>query len=147
MSYVFHSLLSASLWELHEQRAKVCGNAHYRVDTRWGLVPTFLPCLKWSILSVQFSRSVVSDSLWPHGPQHARSPCPSPTPGVYSNSCPSSQWCHSTISSSAFPLLLPSIFPHWRLFQWVSSLHQVAQVLEFQLQHQSFQWIFRIDFL
>ena len=49
--------------------------------------------------SVQFSRSVVSDSLWPHEPQHARPPCPSPTPGVYPNSCPSSQWCHPTISS------------------------------------------------
>ena len=50
--------------------------------------------------SVQFSHSVVSDSLWPHGLQHARPSCPSPTPGVYSNSCPLSQWCHPTISSS-----------------------------------------------
>ena len=50
--------------------------------------------------SVQFSCSVVSDSLQPHGLQHARSPCPSPTTGVYSNSCPLSQWCHPTISSS-----------------------------------------------
>ena len=53
--------------------------------------------------SVQFSRSVASDSLRPHGPQHARPPCPSPTPGVYPNSCPSSQWCHPTISSSVVP--------------------------------------------
>ena len=52
------------------------------------------------ISSVQFSRSVMSDSLQPHGPQHARLPCPSPTPGAYSNSCPSNQWCHPTISSS-----------------------------------------------
>ena len=51
----------------------------------------------------QFSRSVVSDSLQPHKPQHARPPCPSPTPGVYSNSCPLSRWCHPTISSSVFP--------------------------------------------
>ena len=50
--------------------------------------------------SVQFSRSVVSDSLWLHGLQHARLPCPSPTPGVYSNSCPLNRWCHPTISSS-----------------------------------------------
>ena len=50
--------------------------------------------------SVQFSRSVVSNSLWPHGPQQTRPPCPSPAPGVYSNSCPLSQWCHPTISSS-----------------------------------------------
>ena len=53
--------------------------------------------------SVQFSRSVVSDSLRLHGLQHARPPCPSPTPGVYSNSCPSSLWCHPTISSSVVP--------------------------------------------
>ena len=50
--------------------------------------------------SVQFSYSVLSNSLWPHGLQHVRPPCPSPTPGVYQNSCPLSQWCHSTISSS-----------------------------------------------
>ena len=53
--------------------------------------------------SVQFSRSVMSDSLQPHELQHARSPCPSPTPGVHSNSCPLSQWCHPTISSSVVP--------------------------------------------
>ena len=50
---------------------------------------------------VQFSRSVESDSLWPHGLQHARPPCPSPTPRVYSNSSPLSRWCHQTVSSSA----------------------------------------------
>ena len=55
------------------------------------------------ITSVQFSRSVVSYSLRPHGLQHARPPCPSPTPGAYSNSCPLSQWCHPTISSSVVP--------------------------------------------
>ena len=55
------------------------------------------------ISSVQFSRSVVSDSLWPHELQHARPPCLSPTPGVYSNSCPLSWWCHPTISSSVVP--------------------------------------------
>ena len=53
--------------------------------------------------SVQFSRSVVSNSLQPHELQHARPPCPSPTPGVHSNSCPSSRWCHPAISSSVFP--------------------------------------------
>ena len=60
------------------------------------------PCA-FSFSLVQFSCSVVSDSLWPHGLQHARPPCPSPTPRVYSNSCPSRQWCHPTISSSAVP--------------------------------------------
>ena len=54
--------------------------------------------------SVQLSCSVVSDSLWPHGPQHARPPCPWPTPRNYSNSCPLSWWCHPNISSSVIPL-------------------------------------------
>ena len=54
-------------------------------------------------VSVQFSHSVVSNSLWPHGLQHPRPPCPSSTPGVYSNSCPSSRWCHPTILSSVIP--------------------------------------------
>ena len=53
--------------------------------------------------AVQFSHSVVSNSLWPHEPQHSRPPCPSPTPGVYPNSCPLSWWCHLTISSSVIP--------------------------------------------
>ena len=55
------------------------------------------------LYSVQFSHLVVYDSLWPHGLQHTRPPCPLPTPGVYSNSYPSSQWCHPTISSSVVP--------------------------------------------
>ena len=55
------------------------------------------------VSSVQFSCSVVSDSLRPHKLQHARPPCPSPTPGVYPNSCPFSRWCHPTISSSVIP--------------------------------------------
>ena len=58
---------------------------------------------KYLYLSVQFSRSAVSDSLRPHALQHARLPCPSPTPRAHSNSCPSSQWCHPTISSSVTP--------------------------------------------
>ena len=57
----------------------------------------------WRESSVQFSRSVVSNSLQPHGLQHARPPCPSPTPGACSNSCPSRWWCHPTISSSVVP--------------------------------------------
>ena len=55
-------------------------------------------------ISVQFSHSIVSNSLRQHGPQHARPPCPSPAPGLYPNSCPLSQWCHPTISSSVVPL-------------------------------------------
>ena len=61
------------------------------------------PIIFFLNISIQFSHSVVSDSLWPHGLQHARLPCPSPTPRACSNSCLSSQWCHPTISSSTVP--------------------------------------------
>ena len=60
-------------------------------------------CSNEMCVSVQFRRSVMSDSLRPHGLQHARPPCPSPTPRAYSNSCPLSWWCHPTISSSVIP--------------------------------------------
>ena len=95
-----------------------------------------------------FSHSVLSDSLRPHRLQHSRFPCPSPSPGVCSHSCPLSRWCHPTISSSALPFssCLQS-FPAQVLFQWVASLPQVAKLLELELRHQSFQWIFRVDFL
>ena len=83
----------------------------------------------------------MSDSLWPHGLQHASPSCPSPTPGVYSNSCP---------IQPSYPLASPSppifnLSQHYGLFKWVSSSHQVAKILELQLQHQSFQ--FRTDFI
>ena len=77
----------------------------------------------------------MSDSLQPHELQYTRPPCPSPTPGVHPNPCPLSLWCHPTISSSVSPSP-PSASPsqHQGLFQWVSSSHQVAKLLEFQLQ-------------
>ena len=75
--------------------------------------------------AVQFSHSVVSDSLRPHQSQHTRPPCPSPTSGVHSNSCPSSRWCHPAISSSVIPFSscpqsLPASgsFPMSQLFTW-----------------------------
>ena len=75
--------------------------------------------------SVQFSCSVKSDSLWPHKPQHARPPCPSPTPGVHPNPSPLCRWCHPTISSSVVPFSscpqsLPASesFPISQLFTW-----------------------------
>ena len=103
--------------------------------------------LTWWGSSVQFSYSVVSNSLWPHGLQHTRTPCLSPTPGIYSNSCSgvsdAIQPSHPVVPFSS---CLQSS-QHQGLFKWVSSLHQVAKVLEFQLQHQSFQRTFRTDFL
>ena len=97
--------------------------------------------------SFQFSRSVMFNSLQPHELQHARLLCLSPSPGVCTNSCPLSQWCQPNILSSAIPFssCLQS-FPASGLFQWVSSSHQVAKVLEVQLQHQSFLWILRTEF-
>ena len=93
--------------------------------------PSFIPWAKQfhlaflSVSSVQFSLSVVSISLWPHGLLHARPPCPSPTPRVYPNSCPSSRWCHPAISSSVVPFSscpqsLPASesFPMSQLFAW-----------------------------
>ena len=82
-------------------------------------------CLSVQFSSVQFSRSVVSDSLWPHESQHARPPCPSPTPGVHSDWRPSNQRCHPAISSSVVPFSscpqsLPASksFPMSQLFAW-----------------------------
>ena len=92
--------------------------------------------------SVLFSCSIMSDTLQPHGLQHSKLPCPSPTPGACSNSCPSSRWCHPTSHPRSSPSR-PSfnLSQHQGLFHWVSSLHQVAKVLELQFQLQSFQWI------
>ena len=87
----------------------------------------FGPLCSWT--TVQFSHSVVSNSLRPHGLQHARLPCPSATPGAYTNSCPSCRWCHPTVSiQPSHPLSSrsPSAFnvsQHQGLFQWVSSSH------------------------
>ena len=74
------------------------GKPHSVLDQKI-LISQFFVCYCFS----QFSRSVMSSSLWPLESQHARPPCPSPTPGVHSNSCPLSQWCHPTISSSVVP--------------------------------------------
>ena len=93
----------------------------------------------WAIFSsVQFSHSVVSDSLWPHESQHARLPCSSPTPGVHPNQCPSSQWCHPTISSSVVPFFscpqsLPASksFPMSQLFAWGGQSTGVSALASF----------------
>ena len=91
-----------------------------------------------AISSVHFSRSVVSDSLWPHESQHARPPCPSPTPRVHSNSRPSSRWCHPAISSSVVPFSscpqsLPASesFPMSQLFAWGGQSTGVSALASF----------------
>ena len=88
--------------------------------------------------SVQFSCSVVSNSLRPHESQHARPPCPSPTPGVHSDSRPSSQWCHTAISSSVVPFsscpqFLPASgsFPMSQLFTWGERSIEVSALASF----------------
>ena len=93
---------------------------------------------KVSFSSVQFSRSVVSDSFRPHESQHASPPCPSPTPGVHADSCPSSQWCHPAISSSVVPFSscpqsLPASesFPMSQLFTWGGQSIRVSALASF----------------
>ena len=88
--------------------------------------------------SVQFSHSVMSDSLRPHESQHARPPCPSPAPGVHSDSCPSSQWCHPATSSSvvpfsSYPQSLPASesFPMSQLFAWDGQSTGVSALASF----------------
>ena len=92
------------------------------------------------VSSVQFSCSVVSDTLRPHESQHTRPPCPSPSPGVHSDSCPSSPWCHPAISSSVIPFSscpqsLPASesFPVSQLFTWGGQSIRVSALASFLL--------------
>ena len=174
---------------------------NHRLSGLWGQrekKKTMSPIHSYKSSSL-FSCSVASNSLRPHGFQHTRLPCLSPSPRACSNLCPFSQWCHPTISSSvqfssvaqscptlcnsmnrstpglpvhhqlleftktqvhrvsdaiqpSHPLLSPSPpapnpSQHQAFFQWVNSSYEVAKVLEFQLQHQSFQWTPRTDLL
>ena len=111
-------------WEIRRSVKHVSKPTSCRQGSRKQAVHTFSE--SWtSFSSVQFSCSVVSDSLRPHELEHTRPPCPSPTPGVYLNSCPSSRWCHPAISSSVVPFSscpqsLPASgpFPISQLFAW-----------------------------
>ena len=125
---------------------KVTGGALF-----WTLITNksclfFSPFLFFKWWKSLFRHQFVSDSLRPHGWQQVRLPYPSPSPGVCPSLCLLNWWCHPTISSSV-TLFALNLSQHQSLFQWVSSSHQVAIVLEFQLQHQSFQWVFGVDFL
>ena len=113
-------------------------NNHSMIVWKWDHFTVHLKhnCCMFS--SVQFSLSVVSDSLWPHESQHARPPCPLPTPGVYLNSCPLSRWCHPAISSSVVPFSscpqpLPASesFPMGQLFTWGGQSTGVSALASF----------------
>ena len=140
-------LPGSSPWSLSDRKWLPSREEAQAWKLRWALI---LPSQEVQFGSVQFgsvrfSHSGVSDSLWPNGLQHTRPPRPSPAPKVYSD------WVSDAIQPSQ-PLSSPSppalnLSQHRGLFKWVSSSHQVVKVLEIQLQHQSFQWIFRTDFL
>ena len=121
----------------------------YKTKTKKQKIAQFLVRLfVFLFSSVQFSCSVMSNSLQTHELQHTRPPCSSPTPGVYPNSW---HWVGDA-NQPSHPLLSPSppalnLSQHQGLFKRVSSSLQVAKVLEFQLQHQSLQWILRTNFL
>ena len=126
----------------------ICMNQPGRHKEEWTKRRGWVSSQQWGRQSVsQFSCSVVSNSLWPHGLQHTRLPC---------HQLPELAQTHVHRVADAIQLSHPLPSPslpafnlsqHQGLFQEVSSSHQVAKVLEFQLQHQSFQWIFRTDFL
>ena len=122
------------------------------------LLPSIFPSIRVFsnefFASVQFSRSVVSDSLWPHEPQRTRPPCPSPTSGVHPNPRPLCQWCHPTISSSVITFSsCPQSFPALGSFQMSQLSTSGGQnIASIQLQHQSLKWTprtisFRMDWL
>ena len=155
----------------HKTQCKALNSAHHFLsrDVQWLLI-TFCPMMfggcsslsvpwcsvaahhflsrdvQWLLITfcaVMVSGSVVSDSatLW----TAARLPCPPLSPRGCSNSYPLSWWCHPTINTRFSSC--PQSFRHQGLFQWIGSSHQVAKVLKFQFQHQSFQWIIMVDFL
>ena len=103
----WHSLVSLD-WQLYH--SNLCLHHHVASFLFLCVLSSYEDIIH--CISVQFSCSVVSDSLRPHELQHARPPCPSPTPGAYPNSCPLSWWCHPTVSSSVVPFFsCPQFFP------------------------------------
>ena len=140
-----------SQWKGSNWREKVEVSLNWMQETDEELELSFIlvECIRQiPVTLLLFSCSVVTDSLRPHTLQHIRLPSPSYSPGVCSNSCPLNQWCHPTIMSSV--TLFSSCLQSFPVSGFCSvsfgSSHQVAKVLELQLQHQSFQCIFRVDF-
>ena len=136
-------------WELVTDREAWCAAVHV-LQSQTGLSGwtelNQIADIQFS--SVQFSCSVMSKSLRPHESQHARPSWPSPTPWIYTNPCSSSRWCHPTISSSAVPFSsCPQSLPASGSFPMSQLFTSGGQILEFQLQHQSFQWTPRTDLL
>ena len=122
------------LLEVNHQRAPTL-DGRCLVQESWAITsPSRSNASQMFTLSVQFSHSVVSDSLRPRESQHTRPPCPSPTPGVYSNSCPLNQWCHRTISSSIVPFSHLQSFPgsgSFQMSQFFASGGQSTEVSAF----------------
>ena len=132
--FSYPSSLKELTWELHNH-----------TFSRNNVIKAYSDCILSSmpyIVSVQFSHLVLSDSLPPHELQHTRPPCPSPTPGVHSNSCPLSQWCHPAISSSVIPFFscpqslpasesFPESFPMSQLFAWGGQSTGVSALASF----------------
>ena len=113
------------------------------------VISILLCCFQWHVYnsSVQFSHSVMSYSLWPHEPQHARPPCPSPTPGACSNSCPS-QWCHPTILSSIIPFSsCPQSFPASCYFPMRQFFASGGQSIGASASSSFFQWTARTNLI
>ena len=136
-------LKELEIWSIISWTIHICNKFHNFLGTFTFFISTELHnTLKRAkryhlhLVSVHFSHSVMSDSLQPHELQHFRPPCPSQTPGVHPNPCPLCWWCHPTILSSAASPYPPALnlSQHQGLFRWVSFSHQVAKVLEFQLQ-------------
>ena len=138
-SHLFWDFYKRSAWHiLHLCATQIYFSAEV-LDTApsWFLQP-LLKKIFFIGVSVQFSRSVVSNSLQPHESQHARPPCPSPSPGVYSNSCPPSRWCHPATSSSVVPFSscsqsLPASesSPMSQLFAWGGQSTGVSALASF----------------
>ena len=142
----------APSWSSSLPKVKEGIQQHWYYDRRWlksfGAIPLSIHFYIKNEKGLLFSCSVVSNSLRPHEMHHTRLPCPSPSPGARSNSCPLSQWCHPTISSSVIPFssCLQS-FPASGSFLMSQLFASGGQIIKLQLQHGSFQWLFGSDFL